>query len=253
MSRYSTDMLYTFEFIVVIFFFILLAILAKKSGERNSLIVYTFTGILHSVIELVAEGLGVRVISETYLFGRIYLSYPFLPFILGFFEGGLFCLLAYHLVRILINRDRFSLKFFSLVAISFLILITLGALRMQSAPSTFTRRALMEPGSLILLAICYAISIGYFVFNKNVTSAHRKSFLYFYLSLIVVTLLMVVPLHIAGIRFIEVFDGSYVYASIPEQILIMYGYSLAFEAAGFFLPFYVIIYHFNLIDLKGRG
>ena len=251
MSRYSTDLLYTFEFLACIFFLVLLVILAKKYGEKHSLYVYIVTGLLHSTIELVAQGMGVRVISATYLFGKIYISYPFLPFILGFFEGGLFCLMAYHFVRIMINRDRFSVKFFSIFASAFVVLITFGGIRMHSEASTLTRREVFNLGNIIVLIVFITISVGYFLLNKRVTSAHRKSFFYFYLGLILVTIFMVLPLHILSIRFIEVYQGGgYVYASLPEQILVMYGYSLAFEAAGFFLPFYVIIYHFKWIDLK---
>ncbi len=243
-------MLYTFEFVICIFIFILLSILAKKSGEKNSLIVYTFTGILHSIIELVAEGTGVREISNTYLFGRFYIGYPFLPFILGFFEGGLFCLLAYHFVRLVMNRDKFSMKFFSGFAIFFFTLITLGAIRMPSEGPIYTQREIFNTGNIIFLIACYSFTIGYFLLNKKVTSVHRKSLLWFYLGLLLVTVLMILPLHVFGIRFIEVNQGGIIIrASILEQILVMYGYSLAFEAAGFFLPFYVIIYHFKLIDL----
>ncbi len=253
MSRYSTDMLYTFEFIICVFMFILLALLARYKGEKNSLFVFILTGLLHSVIELVAEGTGVRVISETYLFGKLFISYPFLPFILGFYEGGIFCLMAYHFVRILINKDRFSLKFFLIFGIGFLVLITLGAFRMQSGSIIFTRRQIFSLGNLILLLICYTIAIGYFTLKKNISSRVRKSFLLFYLGLILITALMVIPLHIGGIRFIEVYEGgSYYYASILEQILVLYGYSLVFEAAGFFLPFYVLIYHFKLIEIQDK-
>ena len=259
MSRYSTDIFYTFEFIVCITILCILIFFAKKSGEKKSLYVYLVTGFLHSIIELIAEGVGNRVISETYLFSVIYLTYPFLPFILGFFEGGLYCLLAYHFVRYLMNRDRFSLKFFLSFTIVFLTFISLGAMRMQSdvltdpLAVTFTRRALLSISTLILYTVFYIVSIGYFLLNKRVTSRHRLSFFYFYIGLIVVTALMVIPLHLAGIRFIEYSqNGSYFYASIPEQILVLYGYSLAIEAAGIFIPYYVIIYHFNLIQINPK-
>jgi len=244
-------MLYTFEFIFCIFILLLLIGFWKLKGEKKSLYVYIITGLLHSVIELTAQGSGIRVISETYLFGKIYVTYPFLPFILGFFEGGFYCLMAYHFVRIMIHSDRFSLKFFSTISICIFILISLGAIAMHSGTYIITRRAIFNIGNLILLSICIGVSLGYFLLNKNVTSEHRKSFFYYYLGLVLITAIMVIPLHIAGTRFIEVcVGGTYYYASIPEQILVMYGYSLVFEAAGYFLPFYIIIYHFKLIEFK---
>ena len=137
-----------------------------------------------------------------------------------------------------------------MILILLLVLMIFGALGAVAGGSTYTSREIFNQGALILLAIFYSVSIGYFLLNKKVTTAHRKSFVYFYLGLILVTALMVIPLHIMGIRFIEVDLGGIVYASFPEQILVMYGYSLALEAAGFFLPFYVLIYHFKLIDLE---
>ena len=251
MSRYSSDMLYTFEFIICIAMLVLLIFLAKKRGEKHSLYVYLLTGLLHSIIELVAEGTGNRVISETYLFGKIFITYPFLPFILGFFEGGLFCLIAYHFVRMVMNHDRFSLKFFSVSSIFFFVMNTLGGLRMQSGPTTFTRREIFSIGTIITMIIFIAIAVGYFLLKKDIPPKQRKSLFYFYIGLILVTVFMVLPLHILGIRFIEIFqDPLYIYASIPEQILVMYGYSLSLEAAGFFLPFFILIYHFKWIEFK---
>jgi hypothetical protein len=158
--------------------------------------------------------------------------------------------MAYHVVRMIVNRDSFSTKFFAIFAAFFVIVTVLGGINMQTGPTTFTRREIFNTGNLILLGISYLITIAYFAFKKKVTPLHRKGLIYFYLGLLLITAIMVVPLHLLGIRFIEVFQAGYIYASIPEQILVMYGYSLAFEAAGFFLPFYVIIYHFKLIDLK---
>ncbi|MFX1450086.1 MAG: hypothetical protein ACFFCM_04545, partial [Promethearchaeota archaeon] len=222
-----------------------------------SLFVYILTGILHSIIELIAEGTGTRVISITYLFGILQIGYPFTAFILGFFEGGLFCLIGYHIVRIFMNRDKFSLKFTSIVSIIFLIFSTLGGLNtrmsLKSNPFvlTITRREIFSIGALILLIISYTVSFSYFFLNKNVPSNHRISLIYFYLGVIFFTAVLIVPIHILGVRFIEVYQNFiFMNASFIEQIIVMYGYSIVLEAAGFFLPFYVIIYHFKLIELE---
>ncbi|MFX0139968.1 MAG: hypothetical protein ACFFDN_40375 [Candidatus Hodarchaeota archaeon] len=257
MSRYTTDTIYTFELFVVIILFLVLIILWKQKGEKNSLLVYFITGILHSIIELVAEGTGTRVISTTYLFGIFQIGYPFTAFILGFFEGGLFCLMGYHIVRILMNRDSFSLKFTSILSIIFLTFSTLGAINtrmsLKSNPfvMTITRREIFSIGAIILLIISFVGSFGYFFLKKNIPSEHKISLIYFYLGVIFFTAVLTVPLHLLGVRFIEVYQNFvFMYASFIEQIIVMYGYSIVLEAAGFFLPFYVIIYHFNLIELE---
>ncbi len=191
--------------------------------------------------------------SLTVRTGLVYISLIIIQWIIHFlpYDYGTWDPLHSHFVRLMMNRDRFSLKFFSFFAIFFIATSTLGALSMQSGVATFTRREIFSLGPVILLSIFIIISFGYFIFNRRVTTVHRKSFFYFYLGLFLVTAMMVIPLHILGIRFIEVYqEGTYVYASFFEQIAVMYGYSLAIEAAGFFLPYYVLIYHFKLIELK---
>ncbi|MHA1439293.1 MAG: hypothetical protein ACTSPD_17110 [Promethearchaeota archaeon] len=104
MSRYSTAMLYTFEFIIVLVLFFILIFFYIKDIDKKSLWVYVITGVFHSIMELIAEGLGVRVIKNASIF-TISVGYPFLPIILGFFEGGMICLGAYHFTRIIVNKD----------------------------------------------------------------------------------------------------------------------------------------------------
>lgn len=257
MSRYSTGILYNFEFLVCISIFLVLLFFWKKFKEKNSMSVYLITGTLHSVVELIAEGVGTRVISITTLFGIIKLGYPFTAFILGFFEGGLFCLMAYYVVRIFMNKDRFALKFVLIFSIIFSILITLGAINMnmtiKSNPFSiiFTRREIFSSTAIILLILFFIISFSYFFLNKKILFKYKKSLLYFYFGMIYVTVLFIVPLHILAIRFIEVNQNNiFIYASLTEQIIIMYGFNIGLEAAGYFLPYYIIIYYFKLIELK---
>ncbi|MHA1378672.1 MAG: hypothetical protein ACTSRG_09845 [Candidatus Helarchaeota archaeon] len=259
MSRYSTDGLYTFEFVFCIFLFLILLLFWKLYDEKNSFKVYIITGLLHSSVELLGQGTGARKISITYLFGILKLSYPFTPFILGFFEGGFFCLVAYHVVRILMNQDEFSKKFTLVFSISVGISITLGGISikqtLKSNPFSviFTRRIIFSPSVLIVLLSFFILSFGYFFLRKNIPRDHKISFLYFYIGMIYVTALIIVPLHILGVRFIESYQ-NFIFspASILEQILIMYGFNIGIESAGYFLPYYVIIYHYKLVDFHTK-
>ncbi len=257
MSRYSTDALYSFEFTFIFVLFFILIIFWKKLNDKNSLKVYVTTGLLHSIVELVGQGTGARRISTTYLFGVLQVGYPVLPIILGFFEGGLFCLIAYHVVRILANKDAFSLKFALIFSAIMGTLITLGGLsikqELKSNPFAiiFTRRIIFLPQVLIILIAFFIISFGYFFLKKDIPKEHKKGFIYFYVGMVYVTALMIVPLHILGVRFIEVYQNFiFVYASPLEQVTVMYGFNIAIESAGYFLPYYIIIYHFKWIEIK---
>lgn len=257
MARYSTYMLYTFELVFSLVVFFLLLYFYKKNVDKKSIWVYIISGIGHSIVELFAQGSGMRVIKNASLFNVIPLSYPFTAFIIGFFEGGLICLAAYHFTRALTNKDRFSIRFFLFLWIVPFVLIFLGAIAMRiqieshSSDITLTRRDIFFPIAIIIMSAFYAVSIGYFLLNRKINPRAKLSLLYFYIGLVFYTIIMVLPNHIVGIRYIEVKIGDiYVPANIFEQIIVMYGYDLGLEAGGFLIVYYIIIYRFQLIEVK---
>ncbi|MHA1292658.1 MAG: hypothetical protein ACTSQJ_08345 [Promethearchaeota archaeon] len=255
MSRYSTAMLYTFEFIIVLVLFFILIFFYIKDIDKKSLWVYVITGVFHSIMELIAEGLGVRVIKNASIF-TISVGYPFLPIILGFFEGGMICLGAYHFTRIIVNKDKYSMKFFTFLYAIIFTLILFGSFLMKKQleenPSeiTLTRRELFTQASLILLIIFYSIALSYFLLNRQIDKKKKITLFYFFIGVILYTSVMNIPTHIAGIRYIEVKENSsYVPASFFEQIFALYVLDLVIES-GFYIQYYVIIYHFNLIEFE---
>lgn len=254
MSRYANYLIYTFEFLFSVVVLIIVIFLYLKKIERNSLKVYLITAFFHTILELIAEGTGTRVINDASLFG-IPIGYPFLPIILGFFEGGLICLGAYHFTRIVVNKDKFSLKFFILLYFIPFTLILFGSIMMriqlenEPASLSLTRRALLTPMSLILLSIFYSIAVIYLILKKDLKRNDRLAFLYFFIGVVLYTSVMNVPTHIAGVRYIEIMEnGDYVYADWFGQIVIMYGFDLLLES-GFYIHYFVIIHYFKMIDI----
>lgn len=253
MSRYSSPAWYTFEFIVIMSLFFILIWLWRKKNDKSSLKVYLVTGIAHSIVELVGQGLGIREISNMFLFDVLHVEYPFTALIMGFFEGGMFCLVAYHILRLFMSKDRFSLKFILISSTLLVVATTILLVTMDYSTITFSRREIFAPISIILLVSFYGITIGYFFLTKRVTRFHLKALFSFIVGMMFITLLFTLPPHIAGIRFIEVWNGSnFVYASLPEQILLMYAYGIPVGAAGYFLLYYIILIHFKWIDF-GQG
>ncbi|MBD3228286.1 MAG: hypothetical protein GF329_08855 [Candidatus Lokiarchaeota archaeon] len=260
MARYATDLLYIFEFLVVISLFAVLMLIWKKSGKdgKTSLLVYIISGLYHTGIELLAQGTGVREVPEITI-GTIIIGYPFLPFVLGLFEGGIFCLIAYHFVRYMIQRSNFSKKFiliFTGIILFFLIMNSIKSyfdLLIGASGYKFTAREIFSIPTIIIIIICFAISFGYFFLNKNISKIYKKSFIYWYIGLVIFTLVLVLPLNVFGIRYIASYNGTtYVAVSIIEQILVLYIYSLSLEAAGFFLPIYIILYQFKIIQFEDK-
>jgi hypothetical protein len=258
MARYATDLLYIFEFLVVIALFAILLLIWKKSGKigKNSFLVYVISGLYHTIIELLAQGTGNREVPEITI-NNITIGYPFLPFILGFFEGGLFCLIAYHFVNYMIQKSNFSKKFAVILTIILLIFIILNSIKsyfdllIDTSAYDFTAREIFSVPTIILMILCFAVSFGYFFLNKNVSKVYKKSFIYWYIGLIIFTFALCFPLNIFGIRYIASFNGSsYVAVSVLEQFLVLYVYSLSLEAAGFFLPIYIILYKFKIIEFE---
>lgn len=258
MARYATDLLYIFEFLFVVILFLILLLMWKKSGKigKNSLLVYIISGLYHTGIELLAQGTGNREVPEITI-NAITIGYPFLPFVLGFFEGGLFCLVAYHFVNYMIQKSRFSKKFvviFTIVLLFFIILNSIKSyfdLLIDPSGYDFTAREIFSVPTIILIIICFVIPFGYFFLNKNISKIYKKSFIYWYIGLIIFTLALALPLNVFGVRYIAAYNGSsYVPVSILGQFLVLYVYSLSLEAAGFFLPIYIILYKFKIVQFE---
>ena len=93
------NLLYTAELLIVISIFLTLFFFWKKRGDRNAFLVFLITGLWNSGVELFAQGFGIRINPETYLFNIFYVKFPFLCFVMGFFEGGILCLFAYHFIN----------------------------------------------------------------------------------------------------------------------------------------------------------
>ncbi|MFW9898724.1 MAG: hypothetical protein ACFFDO_05630 [Candidatus Thorarchaeota archaeon] len=256
MARYSAgNLIYTYEFIVIIIILIILLLFWKLNDDRNSLIVYVLTGIGDTIIELLASASGIRIVEETYLFGVFYVGFPLLPVIMGFFEGGVQCIIAYHLIQGIMLKNKLSLKFslsYLIVTIIIMMFSRLSAFFNVSQNSIgITRRSIFSLGSILLLISCYLVSFGYFFLNKTINKRERISFLLWYLFIMIVYFPVFLISHITMTRFIEIEqNGTYEVAPLLEQILVLYGYGLVLEAGGFFLPYYVIIHHFHLIDLS---
>ena len=257
MSRYSTPIIYTFEFLVVIFLFLITALFYIKKIDKGSLIIYLITGIFHTIMELIAEGTGVRIIKDAYIFS-FKISYPFLPIILGFFEGGMICLGAYHFTRIIANKDKFSLKFFSILYAILFTLILIGSIQMKiqlesgQSELTLTRRELFTSTSIILLAIFYTIAILYFILKQDLNNKERLSLIYYFIGVALFTSVMNIPTHIAGVRFIEIEkNGVFIKASFLEQLFVLYVLDLILES-GFYIQYYPIIFHFKIIEIKDK-
>ena len=261
MTRYSSgSMIYNFEFVLLIIFTLISVYLWKKRDDKSSFLVFIIAGSLESCIELIAQGFGVRIITETYLFNVFYVGYPFLPFILGFYEGGVFCLLSYQFVKYMLLKNKFSGILFGASTATITFFTFIGAMMMRlsiNAGDTainLTRRNVFNPGTTLILIVCYCITFGYLFINKNVLKKDWSGLFYWYLGIVILYGLVFVSLNIFMIRYIEIMEGSmYVTASFYEQLLVLYGYGLALEPTGFFLPLYIIIHRFKLLPFNDKS
>ncbi|MHA1785821.1 MAG: hypothetical protein ACTSVE_11570 [Candidatus Helarchaeota archaeon] len=260
MTRYSSSFLYSFEFTIILLVLLITLYLGKKKNDWRSLKVYLIAGIIHSTVELIAEGTGTRIIENPVIYGIIPFNYPLIPFVLGFFEGGFFCLMAFYLVCWLSNKDNLAKKIFILFGISMIIFLTIVGSTVHQAillnPSTFsfTRREMFNLNTLLTMIIMTTATVIYFALKKGTTKRVWASLFYFWLGMYLFTAFLVVPLHIFGIRFIEVqiAPDTFVTTGILEQIIMMYLYNAIFESTLFFLPNYAIFYQFKIISIDEK-
>ena len=122
MVRYSTPALYTFELVVVVAVWVL--VLWRRTTDPRSLTVYVIAGSYDSAVELLAQGSGVRTIAGAQIFGAIMVGYPVLPFILGFFEGGVLLLVGYGILRGIQERDRRAMRMALILTVTLCALIS---------------------------------------------------------------------------------------------------------------------------------
>ncbi len=245
--RYSTPALYTFELVVVLAVWVVVLAL-WRAGDRRSLAAYVIGGLYNSGIELLAQGSGVRTILDVRLFGVLPVGYPLLPLILGFFEGGVLLLTGFEILRGLRERDRRALRVGIGITAGLLALIIPGALQMRAQLAAdpqslaLTTRGLLRPGSIAILAACYSVGLGYAFLASPTPRRDRRGLLGWYAIIAAVAVTWYTPAFLTGGRSIGTLqNGTYTLVSLPEQIAVLYGYSIVFEAAGFYLPVYVIL------------
>lgn len=252
--RHSSQALYSFELLVALLAWVLVLAVWWRSGDKAPLLAYLIGGLYDTAVELLAQATGVRGMPEVRLFGRWAVGFPVLPFILGFFEGGVLLLAGFGLVRGVLAHDRRALVLGVGVAGGLAAIIVLATLAMKARlgldPNAFeiTSRALFSKGSLLILAACYSLSIGYACLDRGGERRDWRGLLLWYGSIALVAATWYTPAFAAGVRGIATLhDGQFTTVSLGEQFLVLYGYSIVFEAAGFYLPVYVILRRCRLL------
>ena len=114
---------------------------------------------------------------------------------------------------------------------------------------TLTVRRLFTLPSLAILAAAYAVPLAY-VFGLRRGEWREVGLLLLWYGCVVLTAgVWYTPVFVSGARRIAVLaDGAYLSVGMEQQLAVLYGFSLLGEAAGFYLPVYLI---FRLSRLLG--
>jgi hypothetical protein len=259
MIRIFESFYYTLEFLIATAVFLIVLSLYIKKIERKSLLVFNLAGLINSGVELLLQGIGIRTIENAYFF-TIPIGFPYIPLILGFYEGGLKTLVGYHFVLYFIDKKKINgtllILLLCLVFVPFFIYSAFTAYQIKSGTTniTLTARNMFALLSILLLILSFSLSILYFVLNKKIPKKNKLTLLYYEIGVVIYLLAWMVPMHIYLLRYIGIKeDGSYVLANIVVQLLLMYGYFLFFEGVGVNIIIYPLIYHFNLIQFEKLG
>jgi hypothetical protein len=255
MVRYVSPFFYTLEFLLAVLTFALVLYFFLRDVDRKSLLIFIIAGVINTCIELFIQGFGIRIVEDAYFFG-LPIGFPFVSFIMGFYEGGVKTLLAYHFVKLVVDRNKFSKKFFA-----FLFFIVLGSFityssitvvqsSMGTITPTLTVRDMFSPVTITLLVIAFGGSALYFLSNKDIPRSRKWTLLYYELGVVLYLLAFLLPLHISSLRYIGVEMGSSVPAGLFEQIVLMYGYFLFFEGVGVNIIIYPTIYSLKLVEFQ---
>ncbi len=255
MVRYVSPFFYSLEFLLAVFTLAIVLYFFVREIERKSLIIFIVAGIINTSIELFLQGFGIRVVENAYFFG-LPMGFPFVSFIMGFYEGGVKTLLAYHFVKYLVDRNKISKRFFLFLFFMVLAAFTTysGITVMQAYSGVITPiltvRDMFAPVSIILLVVAFGGSTLYFLSNKEIPKRRKWTLLYYELGVVLYLLAFLIPLHISSLRYIGVAMGSSVPAGLFQQLVLMYGYFLFFEGVGVNIIIYPTIYSLKLVEFQ---
>jgi len=243
--RAFTPLFYTIEFIISFGVFLVLLLLYIKGIEKKSLTVFLLTGTINTLIEIILQTISLRIIENAYFF-FIPIGFPWICFIMGFFDGGVKNLFAYHMVKIFKDHNMLSkyinILLFATVFIIFLVynIYISNVLNVNGVNITITQRNIFNISSILLLILSFSISIYYFFFSKNVLKEERKIFFQYALGLIVFLISWIFSSHILMTRYVAI--NGITPAPICEQILLLWVYSLLVEIVGVSI-FIVVLLH----------
>jgi hypothetical protein len=256
MSRYSTQLMPTFEAVIGVLVLLWTIDLYHRSIDRNALRIFLVITVLHYAREFTAQWIGVRVIENAHVFG-IPVHFTITAMIIAIFEGGVLGLAAYQLVPAAVNRDRRAWKVFtrSCIVLGLLSLagamVIRGQLGIHPERLQLTRRAIYAPESVVALAVSFLIAVGYSLSLKSPPPGKRTGFLVYYAGLVIVLAVLIIPMHCLQVRFIETnSDGGFVAAGPLAQIVVMYVYNILLEA-GWFVPDYVVLCLLGWVEFRG--
>ncbi len=257
-ARYSTSMLFSFEASVALAVFALLLVLRWTTRERALVWVFLVGTAIHTLLEGIAEGTGVRHTAHASLFGMA-IRFPATSLVAGAFEGGVVVTVAYLFVKAVSGKDRLAGRLFTAFCLVFALTGIAGVFALQAqlehdpGSVSFTRRAMFASHALILLAVFYALALGYFFLRKSVSSREKRSFLVYYLGIVLFTTVLALPLHVGLLRYIEVdTGGTFQVAATWEQVVIMYAFNLPLEA-GWYVCTYPILHALGLASFPRGG
>jgi hypothetical protein len=253
MVRIFTPVFYTLEFFLVLIVFIIVIILRVKNIEKQSIKVFIVAGIINTLVELLLQGIGTRLVENAYFF-TMPIGFPFTCLIMGFFDGGLKNLFAYYTVKSIKNRKKkskslaFTLFFMVFIVFSIYNSITATLNSQGNSNVTLTQRSLFSLSSIVLLIVSFIGSFSYFFLKKSIPREDRNIFLYYAFGLIVFLCSWTITAQIFMTRYIGI--GGILPASILEQILLMWGYFLLFEGVGVSIFIAPIIYQLKIFGME---
>lgn len=254
MVRGISEFFYTLEFLIAAAVFLVVLYFYIKKIDRKLLFVFLIAGSINTGVELLLQGLGIRMIEGAFFFS-IPIGFPTVCFILGFMEGGVKALVGYCVVKIIMDHSAFFKRLFfglfTLVLSAFSIYAIVTVLQFASFPSSvlFTARELFGLLSVSLLLLAFGVSFGSILLNRSIPNREKRSILYFMLGQALYLLAFTFPLHISLLRYIGLESGgTYISADPLSQLLLMYGFFLFFEGIGVNIINYPIIYRLKLIQ-----
>ncbi|MCI0749265.1 MAG: hypothetical protein L0Y32_01805 [Nevskiales bacterium] len=227
---------------------------ASRRRDQRYLIAFASGVFFHTALEIILQSVGMRGKGFSLSVFGVTPPQSLAVLLQGMTEGGTLCMMGFWFADLCFVSRGDKAKWRAYLAICALMAVSASVIGYVASGHPITSpRPMFSQTALILSAIAIATMASVLVpllFLKG--RAGLRYLGWWYLGVVIYTVLIFEPLHLLGARYIAVQnpEGQFVAAAMPTQVLLML-YSHLYEVAGSKIHYFGVPYLLGLLKQKG--